>query len=156
MLEQLVANFKNAIEEAFNNDEFSKITPFNIFPNECCDLTCDLLGQYLLEYGIQTYQINGVNKYDSSWHHVWLVTSKEGLVIDITEEQFIGKIIKRNEIRPYLVGEEGIVHKIFCAQREEEVNTRFVDKRDYTGFNNTPNPRQKVLIEVYDIVKQYL
>lgn len=156
MLEQLVINFKNAIEEAFNNDDFLKITPFNRFPNECCDLTCDLLGQYLLEYGIQTYQINGVNKYDSSWRHVWLVTLKEGLVIDITEKQFIGKIITQNEIRPHLVGEEGVVHKIFCKQREKEDNTRFVDVRDYTGFNNTPNSRQKVLIEVYNIVKQYL
>ena len=53
-------------------------------------------------------------------------------------------------------GEEGKVHKIFCMQREKEDNTRFVDVRDYTGFNNTPNARQKVLIGVYNIIKQYL
>ena len=45
---RLTTKFRNALDTACENDEL-RIHPFSIFPRECCDLTCDLLGQYLLE-----------------------------------------------------------------------------------------------------------
>ena len=118
-------------------------------------MTCDLLGQYLLESGIETYQINGVNKHDSSWHHVWLVTN-DGVIIDITGDQFVGKILNEGDVDPVHVGREGIVHKIFCTKQKREENTRFVDPRDYTDFGGRPSFRQERLIRLNNAIRKYL
>ena len=120
-----VKHFRDAIDIAKENDEFRMIKPFSKFPKDCCDLTCDLLGQYLLERGIITYQVNCVSKYNKSWHHVWLETSDE-ILIDITGDQFIGRIKQLNEIpKAVYVGEKGQIHKIFCINKEIEQNTNF-------------------------------
>lgn len=151
-----VKHFRDAINSAKENNEFKSIYPFCKFPYDCCDLTCDLLGQYLLERGINTHQINCVSKYDESWHHVWLETS-DHILIDITGDQFIGKINQLNKNpKAVYVGEEGQIHKIFCINRQIESNTHFVNKSAFTNFNKQPNPRQKKLIQLYEIITQYL
>lgn len=92
-LKQKATKFRNAIYRAKKHGDLDWHPIFAKFPDDCCDMTCDLPGQYLLESGIETYQINGINKYDSSWHHVWLVTT-EGVIVDITGDQFVGKMEK--------------------------------------------------------------
>ena len=154
-LKQKAIRFRNAINQAKKRGALDRHSTFSKFPDDCCDMTCDLLGQYLLESGIETYQINGVNKYDSNWHHVWLVTT-EGVIVDITGDQFIGKILNDGDVDPVHVGREGIVHKIFCIKQEREENTRFVDPRDYTGFDGRPSFRQERLIRLDNAIRKYL
>ena len=129
-----VKHFRDAIDIAKESGEFRTIYPFFKFPKDCCDYTCDLLGQYLSERGIITHQVNCVSKYNESWHHVWLETS-DGILIDITADQFIEKISQLNEIpKAVYVGEKGQIHKIFCMNRTIEPNTNFVDKNKFTTF----------------------
>lgn len=154
-LKQKATKFRNAIYRAKKHGDLNWHPTFAKFPDDCCDMTCDLLGQYLLESGIETYQINGVNKYDSSWHHVWLVTT-EGVIVDITGDQFIGKILNEEEVDPVHVGREGIVHKIFCMKQMREENTRFDDPCDYSGFGGRPSFRQERLIMLNNAIRKYL
>lgn len=151
-----VRHFRDAIDLAKDNDEFLTIYPFSNFPKDCCDHTCDLLGQYLLERGIITHQVNCVSKYDESWHHVWLETNDE-IIIDITGDQFIGRISQLNEIpKEIYVGEKGQIHKIFCMNRKIELNTNFIQENNPTTFNEVTNPRKKTLIQLYKIISKYL
>ena len=110
---ELVAKFRNAIDTAKSRREFNSRSCLFKFPDDCCDITCDLLGEYLKEHGIHTFQINGRHKYDFQWRHVWLNTF-DGVVIDITGDQFNGKKGFSNNISGVWVGEENEVHDIFA------------------------------------------
>lgn len=152
-LEPLVKQFRTAIDTAFDRGEFRSISPFSRFPNGCCDLSCDLLGQFLLEHGVVTHQVNGTHKHDPEWHHVWLVT-EDRQVIDITGDQFIGKLISEEDVSPVHIGTENIIHRHFCVNRFHEENTKFTDAREFTGFGGMPNPRQRTLIRIYEIISR--
>ncbi len=153
-IQELAESFRAAIDRAYENNEFTKYATFSQFPNDCCDIACDLLGQYLLEHGIQTIQINGININDDDWHHVWLIV--DDIVIDITGDQFVNKILSAKEVSSVHVGEEGRVHKLFGRNKIVEVNTNFMNPNEFYGFNKQPNARQKMLIELYEIICRYL
>lgn len=150
-IELLVKQFRMAIDTAFDKGEFRAHPPFSRFPNDCCDFACDLLGQFLLEHGIVTQQINGTHRNDPSWHHVWLITNDRS-VIDITGDQFIGRIVSEKDVSPVHVGLENKVHRFFCSNRVCEQNTNFTDAQQFTGFGGTPNRRQRDLIAIYEII----
>ena len=155
-IEDEVRHFRNAIDIAKHNDEFAGISPFNNFPYDCCDIACDLLAQYLSEIGIATHQVNCASKYDESWHHVWLETS-DNILIDITGDQFVGRISQlRENPKSVYVREKGQIHEIFCLKREVESNTIFTDENEFTFFNRQPSPRQEKLIQLYEIICHYL
>ena len=154
-LYELVVNFRNAIDEAKARREFNSRSCLFRFPDDCCDMTCDLLAEYLREHGIYTFQINGKHKYDNQWHHVWLNTF-DGVVINITGDQFNGKNGFPNNISSVWVGEENEVHDIFCVGREREENTIFTNPLLFNDFGGTPDFRQKRLIDAYGIIKEYL
>lgn len=154
-IERLAKQFRNAIDAAFENGELRRCYPFSNFPYDCCEHTCDLLGQYLLENGIETFQMNGTCKKDVSWHHVWLLTNDD-IVIDITGDQFIDKLVSDKDVEAVHVGNEGTIHKIFILNRIPQANTTFTDENEFTGFDKHPSVRQARLLEVYEIVRQYL
>lgn len=151
-----VRNFRKAIDNAKSDDKFVHLSPFNNFPKECCEHTSDLLAQYLSEKGIITNKVNGSFKFDENWHHVWLLT-EDDTIIDITGDQFIGKSLQLNEkLKSVYIGEEGELQKLFCLNRANEANINFINKNEFTGFNNQPSPYQKRLIEIYKIICEYL
>lgn len=154
-IKQKAIKFRNAIYRAKRHGDLDWHSTFSKFPDDCCDMTCDLLGQYLSESKIETYQINGISKYDPDSHHVWLVTN-DGIIIDITGDQFVGKFLNEGDVDPVHVGREGIVHKIYCVKQEREENTRFVDPRDYTDFGGRPSFRQERLIRLNNAIRKYL
>lgn len=154
-LYNLIKTFRNAIDGAKARREFNSSSCLFKFPNGCCDTTCDLLGEYLREYGIHTFQINGRHKYDFQWRHVWLNTS-DGTVIDITGDQFAGKPGFSDYLPTVWVGDENEVHKIFCIDKKREDNTVFVDPTTFDDFGGILNFRQKRLIDAYRIIKKYL
>lgn len=155
IIAELARQFRNALDAAWEDDMFRNLYPFDNFPNDCCGHTCDLLSQFLLEHGIETRQVNRTCRKDSQWHHVWLKT-ENGTVIDITGDQFIGRLVIAKEVEAVHVGEEGIVHKIFCVNRVSKITIIFTDQNEYTDFGGRPSVYQQRLIDVYEIVRSYL
>ena len=154
-MEILVRQFRLALDTAWEDGMFRKLYPFNNFPNDCCGHTCDLLSQYLLEHGIETKQVNGTYINDHQWHHAWLIT-ENGIVIDITGDQFIGKLVTEEEVDIVHVGEENAIHKLFCINRHDESVTNFTDPNEYMDFGGRPSAYQQRLIDVYEILNSYL
>lgn len=54
----LVKLFWEAIERAYENDEFNK-WPFCQFPDGCCGQASDILARFLKEHGIFTKVVSG-------------------------------------------------------------------------------------------------
>lgn len=154
MLYSLVSYFRSAIERAVDSGELREY-PFYKFPDNCCDMTCDLLSQYLNENDIETVQIKGVHKDDPQLYHVWLQTV-DGIVIDITADQFLNKFGMPKDINSIHVGKkEGSIHKVFCKNRQYEANTEFIGAGIIDMFG-IPNKRKQDLFNAYEIVCKYL
>lgn len=82
---ELAKEFRDAIEEAKEDGEFVKDIRFRHFPSGCCDDTCELLAQYLLEHGIGTRQVLGAYRdgiSENNTGHAWLIKGR--IIIDIT------------------------------------------------------------------------
>ena len=150
----LVNQFREALDKAYNEDKFKKI-PFSKFPNDCCSHVSDLLYWYLLNYNVRTNIINGSNIDDPFWHHVWLETESK-IIIDITCDQFNGRKGFPDLIEPVHVGTGNTVHKVFSHNKQVEFPTVFWDKSRYETFTGDPNPYQKTLLEVYNILNDYI
>lgn len=148
----IAEHFRNAIDAAVSNGE-SGMYPFYKFPDDCCDMTCDLLSQNFLEYGIQTVHVNGIHRNDFHWHHVWIQTM-DGIIVDITGDQFNTRPNMPNDILAVHVGEEGIIHIIFCKNRQFEALMEFAESI-YDSLE-IPNKRKQDLLNAYTIIKQYL
>lgn len=152
---RISTKLRQALDTAYNNGELSNYWPFSKFPDDCCEHTCDILAYLLSVEKIKTVQINGVCRKDSSRHHVWLET-ETGVVIDITESQFAGKLLDETEVEIVRVGTEGPAQKLFSKSRIKQPHTIFTDPREYTGFGGRPNARQERLIQVFAVIKKYL
>lgn len=87
-LNELVYDFRRAIERAKNNNEQGEF--FRKFPTGQCGNASDMLAQYLIDNGIsQITYVNGTyygNFGDDMQTHTWLVVN--GAIIDITGDQF--------------------------------------------------------------------
>lgn len=87
-LEELVHNFRTAIDRAKWNEESSYY--FREFPTGQCGTTSDILCQYLIDKGFSNIEYaNGTYYSDDpkNWQsHTWLVV--KGTVVDITADQF--------------------------------------------------------------------
>lgn len=154
MIEKLIAaKDRKAIEDAAERREFRGLYPFDQFPNDCCEHTCDVLAYLLSLAGVETVQIKGTYIKDETQHHVWLQT-EAGVIIDITEDQFAGTIADYNEVVTVRVGDEGPVQRAFCMNRTVQENTGFMNPSEYMGFNKAPSVRQKRQKEIYQVIKE--
>lgn len=110
----LAEQFRNAIECAKENNEKDELHFFQRFPSGCCGDASDLLAQYLFDNGIKTFQVRG-DCYEPDGQlqsHAWLST-EDGIIIDITGDQFkYNKIYNFFDI-PVYVGYESDFHKMF-------------------------------------------
>jgi hypothetical protein len=88
----LATKYRYAIDKALVKGEFINDSSFDRFPLGCCGDASDLLAQYLLDNGINTYYVCG-NYYSKdyiTWNtqsHAWLMT-EDRIIIDITGDQF--------------------------------------------------------------------
>lgn len=153
--EKIIAmQVSHALKTAREKDLFEgKHWPFCTFPDNCCEHACDLLGYFLLRENIHTVQINGAYIHDPSVYHVWLKTDT-GIVIDITEEQFGGDLLNKADVEKVRVGSEGPVQKLFCKKRIQQPNVIFWDPTLYS--HGMPSPRQRCLMDVYNIIVQFM
>lgn len=84
-LYEIASAFRDAIEEAIRAGEIREMMSF---PAGCCGYTADILQRYLFEQGIITYYMSGRYGHgDSPENHAWIET-KDGVVIDITGDQY--------------------------------------------------------------------
>jgi len=103
VLEDLVINFRKAIEAAKANGEPGEL--FRKFPVGQCGHVSDLLAQYLIDKGLSpiTY-VNGTyygKNGDVMQAHTWLVV--DDLIIDITGDQFkYHEVPLRNSVPIYI------------------------------------------------------
>lgn len=84
-LVELVTRFRGALEHVIADGK----APFNIecFPDGCCGITTELLGDYLNSLDIGEFKYVRAKKSTSS--HAWLEVY--GLIVDITSDQFPGR-----------------------------------------------------------------
>ena len=113
-----VLSFRNAIDKAAIDGKFANDCRFSHFPNGCCDDTCYLLSQYLIEHGYLCEVITG-SYYDgdpqNNLSHSWIMMEDE-TVIDITGDQFnYNSIFDFHE--PVYIGKETRMHKLFSEDR---------------------------------------
>ena len=117
--------FRKAIEKAkvageFIPERFQRES-MNQFPYDCCDDTADLFIHYLYhEFGVDSLKVTG-SYYDSklkcTCYHTWQVT--EGLVIDLTGDQFDSDPAIKVKVDPVYVGPMSDFHSQFENPREE-------------------------------------
>lgn len=111
-LSELVLSFRNAIENAINNNEniFN-----NSFPAGCCGDASDLLSQFLIDndigpiiYENRTYYSNNE---DNGKAHTWLIVYN--LVVDITGDQFKNLNTPLHNEIPVYIGPKNDFYNIF-------------------------------------------
>ena len=135
----LVWKFRQAIDIAKANRKFNYRDRFSGFPNGCCDDACDLLGKYLLGKGIHTVQIQGTFRDGDPEHttgHAWLQLD-DGIIIDITGDQFRYDKLFLKFNQPVYVGEISEFHSLFEIDRT---------------VSNCDVDRNSRLKEIYEII----
>ena len=118
-LYQMVEDFRKGIEQAQKANEFMDDVLFRNFPRACCGDTSLLLGHYLLGKGIKTYYVCGYygqGDFGAVQSHAWLMT-EDGIIIDITGDQFRCKTQFYNYNIPVCVGEKGAFHNLFVVEK---------------------------------------
>lgn len=110
-LEVVAEHFRRAIDEAKAEGQFDwKYESYHKdrmrkFPHGCCDDTCDLFCYYLAnQYNIVLQQISGDYRKEGTRHN-WLETT-DGLIIDLTGDQFAGRRIM------YAEPDDGFYHQM--------------------------------------------
>lgn len=122
---RLVKQFREAIDIARGEDAFLKDICFGNFPHGCCGDASDLLANYLLSHGIQTWYVCGTYYGESEEYrqsHAWLELSN-GIIIDITGDQFKYEDVFLNYNNPAYIGEMDDFHALFDV---EEMDIRKV------------------------------
>ena len=66
----LSTNFRQAIETARDNGDFSEDLCFDHFPRGCCGDTCYLLAEYLRTFAVESIYYSGTR---DDWSHAWLI-----------------------------------------------------------------------------------
>ena len=85
---KLADRFRVAIDQALTAGDFDDDPDFRGFPTGRCGYTSELLAKWLHENGLETLYMSGQHGYGwDSQNHAWLETY-DGLVIDITRDQF--------------------------------------------------------------------
>ena len=140
--------FRSAIEKAVADRQFINDCRFSHFPNGCCDDTCYLLSQYLMENGYSCEVVTG-SYYDgnpnNNLNHSWIKLEDE-TVVDITGDQFkFNSIFDFDE--PVYIGAETRMHKLFSEKR-------FVENGGICL--NHPPVRLNRMMSLYGIICSYL
>lgn len=144
LLYDLAAEFRRMIVSAIEEDLIKDVI-FKRFPEGCCGDASDLLGQYLLEHDIQTWNVVGqyYYNYDSGFEthrdiqtHNWLTTEnpfekKNYLIIDITGDQFYRQRMYGYFDIPVYVGRMDNFHGLFKFGEHDVYRFEGIDAYDY-------------------------
>ena len=147
---KLVQNFRAAIDKAKANGEFKDDISFRKFPCGCCGDASDLLAEFLLINGIETYYVCGTYRggsFDEMQSHAWIKT-EDDMIIDITGDQFRYDSSFMNYSKSVYIGEIDAFHRLF------EVKKR--DIRKNYGLQSLGNMCQPRLYELYNTIMKYI
>jgi len=116
-LENYARTVRKAIELAVKKGE---IIEMKLFPCGCCGFASDILQRFLYEKGIETLSLSGkiIDSPEKSRSHIWLET-KEGIVIDITGDQF-----KYDTICPF-------DKPVYVGERNDSFHDKFETDKGY-------------------------
>lgn len=149
-IKELAIEFRTAIEVAKNEGEFDLDFLFSRFPYGCCGDTADLLGQFFLENGIESYYICGNRYFDNfeegAQSHAWLLVN--GLIVDITGDQFNNKDSFYNYDKKVFVGTGDEFHDLFQVEKRDVYIFRSLKE-----YNRICRLR---LSELYQKIKKYI
>ncbi|MBR3768011.1 MAG: hypothetical protein IKL10_07210 [Clostridia bacterium] len=146
----LVQLFRNAIEYAKENCETDPLGFFKRFPNGCCGEASCLLGQFLLENGINSYYICRMCFFQDHsgdfQSHAWLQL-EDDTIIDITGDQFNTdeSLLKYNY--PIYIGETDDFHRLFMSESSIRKSV-FLDDLQSDNYY--------IFLELYTKIKKYL
>ena len=149
---RLASQFRRAMDEAHYNGDFIYDCTFKNFPVGCCDHSSDLLAHYLLTNDIKTVNVFGeyhTGAYDSdgfeiTYPHAWLQTAN-GIIIDITGDQFRLKSDLLYFDEPCYIGAETEFHQLFNGQ-----------PRKNTDFFYSRNPMLNWMRDLYSLIEKYI
>lgn len=110
----IAKSFRCAIEKALSLNYL--VGNMRFFPNGCCDYSSEFLQKYMFEeYGTDTALVSGTYGDDS---HSWLETD-EGIIIDITGDQYKRRRGKMYYNCPVYVGPMDAFHRIFKLYQDK-------------------------------------
>lgn len=115
-IEKLCSAFRLGLEKACKDRPFEKDPVLSGFPRECCDEASGMLAIYLFLNQVPTRRVAAVAKYDPEaipTRHVWLEL-ENGIVIDITGDQFKGRDDLLTRADPCYVGPPDDFQNQFC------------------------------------------
>lgn len=143
--------FRNAIEASIENGEFANDIFLSCFPNGCCGECSDLLAHHLLLQGINSKYVCGSYYYDDPeigpQSHAWL--DIDGLIVDITGDQFKNKKEFMYYDTPVYVGEMDGFHKLFEVDEVRDV-------RDSVLLSDLDGPCIADSLWRYDTILMYM
>lgn len=116
----LATKFRQGIEKAIECELLTKDSTFTTFPRGCCGIASELLAEYLMRKGIRTYYVCGTFTRDgniSTQDHAWLKT-EDGVIIDITGDQFCNKAEFLYFDIKVFVGRDSEFHKLFEIEED--------------------------------------
>lgn len=145
-INNLVENFRKAIDYACINGEFKNNVLYKNFPKGCCGTTSNILAAYLHENGIKTFYINGTFYYENNFDnqsHAWLITTND-IIIDITADQFSDKSEFFNNNKKVYIGTNNEFYNLFEVERRDIHKGCICDE-----LNNDE-------LEIYQIVLKYI
>lgn len=130
----LALRFRQAIEKARDKGELESDPTLKYFPRACCGSASSLLAKFLFENDIRTYEVCATYYGATSWDnqsHTWLMDD-DGIIIDITGDQFYDKGEFLNYSKSVYVGAMDDFHSLFEFDNRDiyefydctELNTR--------------------------------
>ena len=142
---QLVTEFRRAIDAAKVNGEFDGDFSFSHFPRGCCGDVCDLLGQYLLVNGINSWYVCGnyYGKNDFFQSHAWLLID-DNLIVDITGDQFSDNAIFLQYSVPVYIGQTDPFHALFQVEERNIRKTVPLNSLGCLDSYRLPNLYQRI------------
>lgn len=133
--------FRKAIKTSIKCGDITE-TNLRQFPFGCCGYASDLLQRYLFEIGVSTLYYSG--QYGYGWtaeNHAWLETSN-GIVIDITGDQFKDKV-------PYFAC------PVYVGPRENGFHDQFVLKKPIY-YHEDPCANKKWFETSYNAILRHM
>lgn len=161
IIEGLATDFRNAIDSAKATGIFVDDIVMNAFPKGCCGDVTDLLGEYLMEHGIEDLWYVSGTHYPSTGDeeedfyniqtHAWLSIGNplepRSVYIDITCDQFKDKQEYDYFDKRVYVGEKGEFHSLFRVKSP--------DYYPFSGLESYNGSKYR-LLSLYKLIVNHL
>ena len=151
-IRKLASEFRAALEKAKKRGELEDYAELKEFPEGSCGETADLLGEYLMESGIENLWYASGRHYSNMQTHAWINIGRpfvrDAIIVDITGDQFQDNPEFGNFNCPVYVGKMSDFHRRF------EVKQWCV--RHFDGIESYDDPTQSRLSEIYAIIEKHL